>query len=225
MFPFKLWRWIAYLTGWQRQVIALVCTMLAAIWMYSLPRQPLVLRFAELWLIYAGVLLCTMWISIVLLHPTEIKRRAASLDMAQNLIFTCVILTAIASLLAIIKLLHLPAGTLHGQWWFLLLVIAVSWLLVHTIFAMHYAHLYYYSGKRPDPSHGKGWGLEFPEEKRPDYLDFAYFSFCIGMTFQVSDVQIGSRVIRRLAFLHALIGFLFNTFILAMMVNLLAGKS
>jgi len=117
MFPFKLWRWIAYLTGWQRQVIALVCTMLAAIWMYSLPRQPLVLRFAELWLIYAGVLLCTMWISIVLLHPTEIKRRAASLDMAQNLIFTCVILTAIASLLAIIKLLHLPAGTLHGQWW------------------------------------------------------------------------------------------------------------
>jgi uncharacterized membrane protein len=224
MIPFKPWQWIAYLSGRQRQLVALICTMIGVVWMHSFSHQPWALRFVELWLIYAGVLLLTMWLSMLLVHPAEIKRRAAVLDMGQSLIFTFVILAAMVSLLAIVKLLHLPAGTLPGQWWFLLLVIAVSWLLVHTIFAMHYAHLYYYSGKRPNPSPNEGWGLEFPQEKKPDYMDFAYFSFCIGMTFQVSDVQICARVIRRLAFLHALIGFLFNTFILAMMVNLLAGK-
>ncbi|MBX6381299.1 MAG: DUF1345 domain-containing protein [Thermoflavifilum aggregans] len=220
---FKPWQWIAHLSGRQRQIVAIICTCFAAIWIYAFPVQHWVVRIAELWIVYAGVLLLTMWLSIMLVHPAEIKRRAALLDMEQSLIFTFLLLAATASLLAMVKLLRLPPGALHGQWWFLLMVITVSWLLVHTIFAMHYAHLYYH-GRRADAGSEKGWGLEFPQEKRPDYMDFVYFSFCIGMTFQVSDVQIGSRTIRRLAFLHALIAFLFNTFILAMMVNLLAGK-
>ncbi len=66
-------------------------------------------------------------------------------------------------------------------------------------------------------------GLEFPKEDKPDYLDFMYFSLVLGMTFQVSDVQITSRKLRRLAAVHGLLSFLFNTIILALTVNLAAG--
>jgi uncharacterized membrane protein len=96
----------------------------------------------------------------------------------------------------------------------------VSWLMTHTTFAFRYAHEFY-----EKPSSGKGiqGGLEFPGEKRPDYLDFMYFSLVLGMTFQVSDVQITARKFRRLASVHALLSFLFNTIILALTVNLAAG--
>jgi uncharacterized membrane protein len=66
-------------------------------------------------------------------------------------------------------------------------------------------------------------GLDFLNEKRPDYLDFAYFSFVIGMTFQVSDVTVSSSRIRRLVLLHGLISFLFNTIIVALSINIIAG--
>jgi len=66
----------------------------------------------------------------------------------------------------------------------------------------------------------EGAGLEFPNQKAPDFLDFAYFSFVIGMTCQVSDVQVSSQGIRRLALVHGLLSFLFNTVILALSINL-----
>jgi uncharacterized membrane protein len=96
----------------------------------------------------------------------------------------------------------------------------VSWLMTHTSFAFRYAHEYY----ETDPT-GRGivGGLEFPSERRPDYLDFMYFSLVLGMTFQVSDVQITARKFRRLATVHGLLSFLFNTIILALTVNLAAG--
>ena len=96
----------------------------------------------------------------------------------------------------------------------------VSWLMTHTTFAFRYAHEYY----QIDPG-GAGiyGGLEFPDEKRPDYLDFMYFSLVLGMTFQVSDVQITARKLRRLATVHGLLSFLFNTIILALTVNFAAG--
>jgi uncharacterized membrane protein len=96
----------------------------------------------------------------------------------------------------------------------------VSWLMTHTTFAFRYAHEYYESG--PDGADITG-GLEFPGEKRPDYLDFLYFSLVLGMTFQVSDVQITARKFRRLAAVHGLLSFLFNTIILALTVNIAAG--
>ena len=96
----------------------------------------------------------------------------------------------------------------------------VSWLMTHTTFAFRYAHEYYEA--RPDGTDIMR-GLEFPHEKRPDYLDFVYFSLVIGMTFQVSDVQITARKFRRLAAAHGLLSFLFNTIILALTVNLAAG--
>ncbi len=99
------------------------------------------------------------------------------------------------------------------------MTLLVSWLMTHTTFAFRYAHEYY----DVDPGTGIVGGLEFPSEKRPDYLDFMYFSLVLGMTFQVSDVQITSRKFRRLAAVHGLLSFLYNTIILALTVNLAAG--
>jgi len=96
----------------------------------------------------------------------------------------------------------------------------LSWLMTHTLFALRYAHEYY---ELVGPDGAVARGLAFPEDEVPDYWDFFYFSLVLGMTFQVSDVQITSRKLRRLAAAHGLLGFLFNTVILALSVNIGAG--
>lgn len=90
-----------------------------------------------------------------------------------------------------------------------------SWFLTHSVFTLRYAHLYY----RGDDV----GGLEFPGDCQPDDLDFAYFSFTLGMAFSVSDVQITDRLIRRNSLLHAVISFFYNTAILALALNLIFG--
>jgi uncharacterized membrane protein len=95
-----------------------------------------------------------------------------------------------------------------------------SWLMTHVTFAFRYAHEFYArDAGGPDVDRG----LEFPGEREPDYLDFLYFSLVLGMTFQVSDVQITSRKLRRVAAGHGLLSFLFNTVIIALTVNIAAG--
>ena len=100
----------------------------------------------------------------------------------------------------------------------------LSWLMVHSIYAFHYAHMYYDDDEK-EP--GKdAYGLEFPgKNPKPDYLDFAYFSFVIGCTFQVSDVEISSPKIRRVVLFHGLLSFALNTFVVALTINLIAGLS
>lgn len=95
----------------------------------------------------------------------------------------------------------------------------LSWLLTHVVFALRYAHEWY---DMDDTSQLKR-GLDFPGDDQPDYMDFLYFSLVLGMTFQVSDVQIKARRLRRLASLHGLVSFLYNTIILALTVNIAAG--
>lgn len=92
-----------------------------------------------------------------------------------------------------------------------------SWLMTHTVFALRYAHEYY---ETAPGSSGPDRGLEFPHDDDPDYWDFFYFALVLGMTFQVSDVQISARTLRRLATAHGLLGFLFNTVIIALTVNI-----
>jgi uncharacterized membrane protein len=96
----------------------------------------------------------------------------------------------------------------------------LSWLVTQALFALRYAHEYYTRSRGAADVDG---GLEFPGEHPPDYWDFAYFSLVLGMTFQVSDVQITSRKLRRLATLHGFLGFVFNTVILALTINLASG--
>ncbi|GAC1348042.1 MAG: DUF1345 domain-containing protein [Acetobacteraceae bacterium] len=95
----------------------------------------------------------------------------------------------------------------------------LSWLVTHIVFALRYAHEYY--ARSPGASRVDG-GLAFPGDLPPDYWDFLYFAMVLGMTFQVSDVEIESRKLRRLATVHGLIGFLFNTVIVALTVNIAA---
>lgn len=94
----------------------------------------------------------------------------------------------------------------------------LSWLVTQVLFALRYAHEYYQRTDERAATVDKG--LEFPGDETPDYWDFLYFSLVLGMTFQVSDVQITSRKLRRLAMVHGLIGFLFNTVIIALTVNI-----
>ena len=97
------------------------------------------------------------------------------------------------------------------------LSIVLSWLFMNTMYALHYAHGYYGDfGKAHE-------GLDFPGTKQPDYWDFVYFAFVIGMCFQVSDVQITSHTLRRTALLHSVVAFFFNVFIIAISVNIAAG--
>lgn len=99
------------------------------------------------------------------------------------------------------------------------LTLLVSWLVMQTCFAMRYAHEYYES----DDGRSLNKGLMFPSDEAPDYWDFVYFSVVLGMTFQVSDVQIAARTLRRLATLHGFLGFIFNTVIIAVTVNIASG--
>jgi uncharacterized membrane protein len=92
-----------------------------------------------------------------------------------------------------------------------------AWGLTHTAYALRYAHLYY-----RDDDDGEG-GLEFPGKIDPDGFDFAYFSFTLGMCFQVSDVCITSRTIRRTVLSHTLLSFLYNTVVLGLALNLMLG--
>lgn len=95
--------------------------------------------------------------------------------------------------------------------------IVLSWLFMNTMYALHYAHGFYGDfGKQHE-------GLEFPGTQQPDYWDFVYFAFVIGMCFQVSDVQITSQTLRRTALLHSVVAFFFNVFIIAISVNIAAG--
>ncbi|QWT21036.1 DUF1345 domain-containing protein [Bacillus sp. NP157] len=97
--------------------------------------------------------------------------------------------------------------------------IILAWAFMNSLFALHYAHGFY-------GEFGKDHqGLDFPGNEDPDYWDFAYFSFTIGMTFQVSDVQITTRYLRRIALMHSAIAFFFNVFIIAISVNIAAGKA
>jgi len=143
---------------------------------------------------------------------SHIRSHAIAADDGRFAILALTAGAALASILAII--VELGAGRGTQQVALAIVTIALSWTMVHIIFAFHYAHDYY----RP---HRPG-GLKFPDEDKPDYWDFIYFSFVIGMTAQVSDVAITDRTIRRTATAHGIISFVFNTALLALMVNIAA---
>jgi len=184
------------------------------------------LQAIAVWNAFAWSFIFLTWLRIVLSDARTAVQTAKLQDTTRWVIFLFVILAAVTSLFAVAFLVGGAKG--RGQRALtehLLLAgatIVSSWFLVHTVFTMHYAHAYY-SDEDEDPNTSGVGGLEFPNEKKPDFLDFAYFSFVIGMTCQVSDVQISSSGIRRLALVHGLLSFLFNTVILALTVNLASG--
>jgi len=144
----------------------------------------------------------------------RIRRLAELQDDGRFLILILTAAAAFASIAAIVMELGIkPQRTL--QLVLAVTTIILSWCAIHTTFTLHYAHEYYRGGKVG--------GLAFPGgEQEPDYWDFVYFSFVIGMTAQVSDVGITDRIIRRTAVAHGIASFIFNTALLALMVNIAA---
>jgi uncharacterized membrane protein len=149
----------------------------------------------------------------------HIRLRARLQDEGQLAILGLTATAALASLGAIVALLGMSGGNQREPIHLLLGVVTIllSWAFTHIMFALHYAHEYY------DEDGGQGGGLLFPGDlKEPDYWDFVYFSYVIGMTSQVSDVQITCRPIRHTVSAHGIISFIFNVTLLALTVNIAA---
>ena len=176
----------------------------------------LVTRLLLGWDVFATLYLVLAYIMMLRCGLAHIKRNAVLQDDGRFLILLVTALGAFASIAAIVSEL----GESHrggAELALATVTIALSWAAVHTTFALHYAHDYY-RGAKPG-------GLEFPsgdQHDHADYWDFVYFSFVIGMTAQVSDVGITDKTIRRTATAHGIISFIYNTALVALMVNIAA---
>jgi uncharacterized membrane protein len=176
----------------------------------------LVTRLLIGWDILVAAYLLLVYTMVLRSGHAHIRRNAVLQDDGRFVILLVTALGAFASIAAIVFELgeahrSVPELTLST------VTIALSWAAVHTQFALHYAHEYY-RGAKPG-------GLQFPsgdQHEDADYWDFVYFSFVIGMTAQVSDVGITDRTIRRTATAHGIVSFVFNTALLALMVNIAA---
>jgi uncharacterized membrane protein len=182
-------------------------------------------RLALSWIIGVGIFLGLVAAIVTGVTPERLRRRARDLDPRGSVITVIIVAGATASLFALGFTLQKPPNeSAAAMFWRLGLAgvtVAASWAVTHTTMALHYAHHFYGDGPAPGPQDDRG-GLAFPGNDEPDYWDFLYFSFVIGMTCQVSDVQVTSRAMRRLTLVHGVLSFLFNTVILALAVNLLA---
>jgi uncharacterized membrane protein len=176
----------------------------------------LVTRLVISWDLFVAVYLALVYGMVLRSGLSHIRRNAVLQDDGRFLILMVTALGAFASIAAIV--FELGSGQRGApQLTLATVTIALSWAAVHTTFALHYAHDYY-RGAKPG-------GLQFPsgdEHDHADYWDFVYFSFVIGMTAQVSDVGITDKTIRRTATAHGVISFIFNTALLALMVNIAA---
>jgi uncharacterized membrane protein len=174
------------------------------------------------WNTFAFCVLALEWLTILTTPQHKIRARAREQDLSRLLIFVFVVVAACAALFAVGFLINLHKAEMRGHLTFHLLLtlttVIFSWMLVHTVFGLRYAHAFY--GDSDDSSEDRhAGGLDFPGARPPNYFDFAYFSFVIGMTCQVSDVQITSSQLRRLTLLHSVLSFGFNTVILALLIN------
>jgi uncharacterized membrane protein len=180
------------------------------------------LRAVVGWDFGAGSYLVLAFIMAARADAAAVRRRAAREDLTRWAFLALMAGAAFFSMFAILGPVHdaknAAGGISVGLVLFGAFTILLSWLFAHTAFAIHYAHEYY-GGRGP----ARTPGLIFPgKAEPPDYWDFLYFSLVIGMTCQVSDVQVATRSWRRLVLIHGLVSFLFNTIVLALSINLVA---
>jgi uncharacterized membrane protein len=175
------------------------------------------------WDVGAAVLLALWAVTMLRTPPSAMPARAKAQQDGEWAVFAITLAGIVASVVAIVvefrNIGHLKGADRDVHLGLVIATLIVSWLTMQLVFALRYAHEFY---SISDGSTMMDGGLEFPREPEPDYFDFFYFGMVLGMTFQVSDVNITSRKIRRLATLHGFIGFVFNTVILALTVNIAA---
>jgi uncharacterized membrane protein len=158
-----------------------------------------------------------VWLAIHGSDATATHRHATREDDSRPAAELVLIAASVASLLGVgVALLQasnesgIPRALTTGV---AVLTVGLSWLAVHTVFTLRYAHLYYL----------QGGGIDFHNERAPDYGDFAYVAFTLGMTYQVSDTDLTSKVIRMTALRHALLSYVFGISVIAIMINVVAG--
>ena len=148
----------------------------------------------------------------------EMRRHADQNDANRTLILIVSTLLALVVLAAISGELAAARGGDRLAMGKLLLTLALAWLFANSVYALHYAHAFYFGSGGHGDHRG---GIEFPGTKAPEYADFAYFAFTLGMTFQTSDVQITAPDVRRLVLVHGLVAFAFNIGVIAFTINAL----
>ena len=202
-----------------RKHLSVVLAVLVALAVFGLltSRQFNASNFLVSWNCSAGVYIVFTWYHMIRSNVHRIRQRSADMDFSDVLVLFLSIVAALASIAGIgIELSGVKdaspevalarAGTAF-------LTILISWVFLHTLFTTHYAHRFYAdtSGKPP---------IRFPDDvKEPNYWDFLYFTFTIGVASQTADVAIGTTLMRKLALLHSVLSFLFNTTILALAIN------
>ncbi|ANF33286.1 hypothetical protein A0130_04230 [Leifsonia xyli] len=158
-----------------------------------------------------------VWVSVWKLDGPTTKEHATLEDPGRRTADLVLILAAAASVVAVVYILvdarNLKGGAQLGVALLAIVSVALSWTLVHTLYTLRYARIYYRGGG----------GIDFNQKEEPQYSDFAYLAFTLGMTFQVSDTDISSSYIRRTILHHVLLSYLFGTVIVAATVNLVAG--
>jgi uncharacterized membrane protein len=189
--------------------VAAALTAVLGDWWYAL---------AVGWDATAIVFTTTVWAGVWPMSAATTARRATGDDPSRAASDVLTLCAAAASLGAV-GLVLVRARDAHGAEQGMLaalglLSVAVSWLIVHTVFTLRYALLYY-----TDPV----GGVDFNQEEGPSYRDFAYLAMTIGMTYQVSDTNLKSTAVRATALRHALLSYLFGSLILATAINLIAG--
>lgn len=217
--------WPARLSGLQRQWWSLGGGLLGGLAALAGPYAYGEAPWLAGWLAYSCTYLGITWPLASCLDARATRRRAQWIDPGAHMVFVLVAAVACASIIAVALAVD-SSRTLQGpaRWIYLglaMATLAASWLLLQTVFALHYARVYY-SGEAGD--HPVARGLAFPGGREPDYLDFFYFSAVVGMTSQVSDVAATDRPMRRLTLLHGLVSFAFNLLVLALAVNVFASS-
>lgn len=217
----------AMMTGWQR----LLCGALVGLAVgfgLRLPSSRIDGIACGLigWCVGAAAYLLPAWWLAEVSDAQGTRRRAQALDQPRASILAVMLFAVGVSVIVIGMLLQrVPqlCGTQRlGHIALGLLALACSWLMIHTIFAFHYAHRYYQA--EPGEKEAHVAGLDFPGEAEPDYFDFLYYSFVVGMTSQVSDVQVLSREMRRITLVHGVLSFAFNMLVLALSINVVAAS-
>jgi uncharacterized membrane protein len=170
------------------------------------------------WCVTSLTWLVTVWLKIAVLDATVTSMVATAEEPGRATVDLLLLSASVASLIAVL-LGVVKASSAHGDEKAVLLfagVVAIiaSWAVVHTLFTLRYAALYY---------EGVDGGIEFNEDDKPCYADFAYLAFTIGMTYQVSDTNLTTKEMRHTALRHALMSYLFGTVIIAATINLVAG--
>lgn len=190
---------------------ALLATLAIAVVFAGLPLRPALLVG---WCVGAVTHAVLLLHALVVSSPERLRSHAALLEESRGTVLAATLGAALAALIGVVGELgggpraaySAPLG---------IATIALSWAYLHTLFAGQYSHAYWLDGG----------GIEFPGSKQPDWAEFLYFSFTIGMTAQVSDVTTTSPTMRRLVLTHALAAFVFNAAILGLAVNVLAGSA